>query len=86
MAASAIAGASEMIFMVDALGLSPKLNVPPMVTFRQAAVDAQYDRSSDLPVPTTWRRYRDRSADLYAVCPCSHAARNAVMASSRLAA
>jgi hypothetical protein len=29
MAASAIAGASEMIFMIDALGLSPKLNVPP---------------------------------------------------------
>jgi|BarGraNGADG00212_1021973.scaffolds.fasta_scaffold06265_7 hypothetical protein len=27
-----------MIFMIDALGLCPlKLNVPPMVTFRQAA-------------------------------------------------
>jgi hypothetical protein len=31
----------KMIFMIDALGLCPlKLNVPPMVTFRQAAIDS----------------------------------------------
>ena len=54
-----------MIFMIDALGLCPlKLNVPSMVTFRQAAINSQYGRSSgDIPAPrisTRCARYAGR--------------------------
>jgi hypothetical protein len=39
-------------------GCAPKLNVPPMATFRQAAINSQYGRSSgDLQAPRAAQAY-----------------------------